>query len=197
MPRDKLKISSTKKRNFLVLLDGMKGFKKKYILRSGINASRISRIIAKAIDLFIVLILSMLFYPFGLLLALFYMGLSDSLYDGQSVGKRLMGFAVISLEDGKPCSVKQSIIRNLPILIPMGFAVIPLWGWIICSIFAVPLTLLEVYLLFKLDSGHRLGDVMADTSVIANDPNRIDLRKTQNSWFEGQKNMSPVNRSVV
>lgn len=175
----------------------MKSFRKKYLLRSGINTSRLTRLIAKAIDIFIVLILSMLFYPFGLLVALFYLGLSDALYDGQSVGKRLMGFAVISLEDGKPCSVKQSIIRNLPILIPMAFAIIPLWGWIICSILAIPLVLLEVYLLFKLDSGHRLGDVMADTTVIGNDSSRVDLRKAQSSWFNGQKNMSPVNRSVL
>lgn len=174
----------------------LKNFNKRYILRSSFNTSKFTRLIAKAIDLFIVLILSMLLYPFGLLLALFYLGLSDSLYEGQSVGKRFMGFAVISLEDGRPCSVKQSIIRNLPLLIPMAFAIIPIWGWIICSIFAVPLTLLEVYLLFKLDSGHRLGDVMADTTVIGNDPNRVDIRKATTGWFE-QKNMSPCNRSVL
>ena len=161
------------------------------------KTARITRLLAKAIDFFIVLILSMLFYPFGLLLALFYMGISDSLHDGQSVGKRYMGFSVISLEDGKPCSVKQSIIRNLPILIPMAFAIIPLWGWIFCSILAVPLILLEVYLLFKLDSGHRLGDVMADTTVIGNDPNRIDLRKAKESWFENPKKMSPCNRTSL
>ena len=170
--------------------------KRKYLLKTGINTSKVSRLLAKMVDLFIVLILSTLFYPFGLILALIYMGISDSLYDGQSVGKRLMGFAVISLEDGTPCSLKQSLIRNLPIIVPMAFAVIPLWGWIFCSILAVPLILLEVYLLFKLDSGHRLGDVMADTSVIANDPNRVDLRKAQKGWFE-EKNMSPCNRCTM
>ena len=87
--------------------------KRKYLLKTGINTSKVSRLLAKMVDLFIVLILSTLFYPFGLILALIYMGISDSLYDGQSVGKRLMGFAVISLEDGTPCSLKQSLIRNL------------------------------------------------------------------------------------
>ena len=170
--------------------------KKNYILKSGLNTARITRLIAKAIDLFIVLILSMLFYPFGLLLALFYIGVADSINGGQSVGKKVMGFSVISLEDGKPCSVKQSIIRNLPLLIPMGFAIIPLWGWIFCSILAIPLVLLEVYLLFRLDSGHRLGDVMADTTVIADDHDRVDLRKAKESWFK-EKNMSPCNRSML
>ncbi|MBC75242.1 MAG: hypothetical protein CME64_04435 [Halobacteriovoraceae bacterium] len=170
--------------------------KRKYLLKTGINTSKVTRLLAKMVDLFIVLILSTLFYPFGLILALAYLGVSDSLYDGQSVGKRLMGFAVISLEDGTPCSLKQSLIRNLPIIVPLAFAIIPLWGWIFCSILAIPLILLEVYLLFKLDSGHRLGDVMADTSVIANDPNRVDLRKAQQGWFE-EKNMSPCNRCTM
>ena len=170
--------------------------KKNYLLKSGINTARFTRLIAKAIDLFIVFILSLLFYPFGLLLAIFYIGISDSLSQGQSVGKKILGFSVISLEDGKPCTLKQSFIRNLPILVPMGFALIPLWGWIICSILTIPLILLEIYLLFKLDSGHRLGDVMADTTVIADDHNRIDLRKNKESWFE-DKNMSPCNRTMM
>lgn len=171
---------------------------RKYILRSSIRAAQISRLMAKAIDLFIVLILSMLFYPFGLILTLVYISISDSLAGGQSVGKKIMGFAVISLEDGTPCSLKQSFIRNLPIIIPLAFAIIPPWGIIFCTILLPPLMILEIYLLFRLDSGHRLGDVMADTTVIANDPNRADLRKNQQSWFKaGEKNMSPCNRTSL
>ena len=56
--------------------------------------------------------------------------------------------------------------------------------------------ILEIYLMFKLDSEHRLGDVMADTTVIANHPNQIDLRKAKESWFE-DKNMSPCNRNML
>ena len=171
--------------------------KRKYLLKSGLNTARITRLIAKGIDLFIVVILSVIFYPLGLILAIGYLALSDSLQDGQSVGKKLMGFAVISLEDGKPCTVKQSVIRNLPFLIPMCFAVIPLWGWIFCSILAVPLTLLEIYLLFRLESAHRLGDVMADTTVVSNDPDRVVLKRKGGSWFDTEKNMSPCNRSML
>jgi uncharacterized RDD family membrane protein YckC len=169
--------------------------KRKYLLRSGINTARLTRLIAKAIDLFIVLVLSMFLYPIGILLAIFYMGLSDSLHNGQSFGKRVMGFAVISLEDGQPCTVKQSIVRNLPIIVPMVFAIVPLWGWIICTLLAVPLILLEVFFLIKLDSGHRLGDVMADTSVIANDQSKLLKNSKNTSWFD--KNMSPVNRTMM
>lgn len=172
--------------------------KKKYLLRSSIRIAKMSRIIAKGIDLFIVLILAMMFYPFGLVLSLIYLAISDSLYGGQSVGKKFIGFSVISLEDGKPCTPKQSFIRNLPFLIPLTFAIIPPWGIIFCSILILPLVLLELYLLFKLDSGHRLGDVMADTTVIGNDPDRVDLRKNQESWFKNHKNgMSPCNKTLM
>ncbi|MEE2670172.1 MAG: RDD family protein [Bdellovibrionota bacterium] len=171
---------------------------RKYILNSSKNTARFSRLIAKAVDLLIVLILAMLFYPFGLLLSLFYISLSDSLYGGQSVGKRLMGFSVISLEDGQPCSVKQSIIRNLPIIAPLACAIIPPWGIIISTLLIIPSLLFETYLLFKLDSGHRLGDVMADTTVVGNDPNRVDIRKAQESWFNAaQPGVAPCNRSSL
>jgi uncharacterized RDD family membrane protein YckC len=158
--------------------------KKKYLLRSSERIALFSRLMAKGIDIFIVMILSMFFYPLGILLAAIYLAFADSLQNGQSVGKKFIGFAVISLEDGKPCSLKQSIIRNLPFLVPLCFAIIPFWGWIFSILLGVPLLLLELYLLFKLDSGHRLGDVMADTTVIANDGHRMDLRKKKRSWYD-------------
>ena len=163
---------------------------RKYLLKSTIKVARISRLIAKSIDLFIVLILSVFFYPVGIILALVYIAVSDSLQKGQSVGKKFMGFAVISLEDGKPCSLKQSAIRNLPFLIPLFFAIIPFWGWIFAVLLGIPLIILEIYLLHKLDSGHRLGDVMADTSVMANDGTAEQIKKRKDSWFDPDGQMT-------
>lgn len=157
---------------------------RKYILKSPLKTATLSRIIAKAIDLFIVLLLSLFFYPLGVIPAIIYLAVSDSLQEGQSIGKKLMGFSVLSLEDGKPCSVKQSVIRNLPLMIPLAFLIIPLWGWVLTAVLATPLCLFELYFLFKLDSGHRLGDVMADTTVIGNDQQRADLKKAEKGWFE-------------
>ena len=163
---------------------------RKYLLKSTIKVARFSRMIAKCIDLFIVLILSVFFYPVGIIIALIYMGVSDSLQNGQSVGKRFMGFAVISLEDGRPCGVKQSFVRNLPFLIPIFFAIVPLWGWIFTVLLGIPLMILEIYLLHKLDSGHRLGDVMADTSVMANDGTAEQIKKRKDSWFDPNGQMT-------
>lgn len=141
--------------------------RRKYLLKSTLKAALLSRFIAKFLDTLIVAALSLPFYPMGLLLSLVYLAISDSMLNGQSVGKRLMGFSVISQEDGSPCSFKQSTIRNLPLLIPLALALIPFWGWLLAFLLGVPLVALEIYLLCKLDSGHRIGDVMADTSVIA------------------------------
>jgi uncharacterized RDD family membrane protein YckC len=159
---------------------------KKYLLNSGLRTAKLSRVLAKAIDIFIVVILSMLFYPLGVILGVLYMSIADSFQRGQSAGKKFIGFGVLSLEDGKPCKTKQSIIRNLPFTIPILFLIIPIWGWILSIILFVPFMLLELYFIFNLDSGHRLGDVMADTTVIANDQNQQLAAQKKNSWFDAE-----------
>ncbi len=139
---------------------------KKY-LSSPVRTAIWARIFAKLIDLFIVIILIPLFYPLGLLGAIIYLSLSDSLQNGQSLGKKFVGFSVISLIDRMPCTRKQSFIRNLPFILPLSFSIIPFVGWILTLLIGIPIILFELYLVFKIDSGHRLGDVMSDTSVIA------------------------------
>lgn len=156
----------------------------KYLLKSGMKTARMARLIAKAIDLLIVGFFGLIFYPWGILISLAYLSVADSLQNGQSVGKKIIGFAVISLEDGSPCSLKQSVIRNLPFLVPLAFAIVPIWGWVLSAFFGLSLVALELYLLFTLDSGNRLGDVMADTTVVSNIEMHADVRKISRSWFD-------------
>ena len=157
---------------------------KKYLLESSLKVARFSRLLAKSIDIFIVLVVSIFFYPLGILISIGYMTLADSIQNGQSVGKKFIGFQVISLEDGSPCSIKQSFVRNLPIIVPLLFAIIPIWGVLFTFLLGVPIIALEVYLIYKLDSGHRLGDVMADTTVMANDDTLSQIKNRKTSWFE-------------
>ena len=164
---------------------------RKYLLEKAIRVAKLTRLIAKGIDLFIVLCFSIWIYPLGLILGIVYIALSDGMSNGQSAGKRFMGFAVKSLEDGAPCSYKQSIIRNLPFIIPLFLAIVPFWGWILGGILAIALVGLELYLLYNLDSGHRLGDVMADTSVMANDDNFVGVKNRKSSWFAA-KTTTPI-----
>lgn len=158
--------------------------KRRYFLKQAINRAKISRLIAKGIDLFIVLVLLVFSYPLGLILSIGYVAISDSLQNGQSVGKKFMGFQVISLEDGTPCNIKQSIIRNIPILVPLCLGVFPIIGPILAFVAAIFLLLLEIFFLFKLDSGHRLGDVMADTTVMGHDGSKlVKNKKRETTWF--------------
>lgn len=170
----------------------IKYLNRKYLLQSGPRIAKISRLIAKGVDFFLVLLLSLFFYPVGILLGLGYLVICDHLQNGQSIGKKLIGFNVVSLEDGTPCSLKQSCVRNLPFIIPLFFAIFPLWGWLFGFILGLPLIALEIYLLLKLDSGHRLGDVMADTTVIANDPEGMKISKKHESWFNSDEAGQPL-----
>ena len=156
---------------------------RKYLLEKAIKVAKLTRLIAKMVDIGIVIFFSLMFYPLGLILGIIYIALSDGMKNGQSAGKRFMGFQVKSLEDGSPCSYKQSAIRNLPFILPLTLAIVPLWGWILGGILLIFLIGLELYLLYNLDSGHRLGDVMADTSVMANDDNYVGLKKRKASLF--------------
>lgn len=163
---------------------------RKYLLEKAIRVAKLTRLIAKGIDLFIVFLFSIWIYPLGLLLGIVYIALSDGMNEGQSAGKKFMGFAVKSLEDGSPCSYKQSVVRNLPFILPLLLAVVPFWGWILGAVLGIGLVGLELYLLYNLDSGHRLGDVMADTSVMANDDNFVGVKNRKTSWFSSNTTTS-------
>lgn len=151
-------------------------FNRQIFTRKTFRVAKISRLIAKAIDLFIAAILILPFYPLGVFLAIAYMIFSDSIQNGQSIGKKFIGFSVVSVKDGKPCTLKQSAIRNLPIIVPIFFMIIPFWGWFISVIIGLPLIMLEVYLLLSLDSGYRMGDVMADTTVVVGNSGKVGVK---------------------
>lgn len=160
-----------------------KNFHRKKIMNGPLNRAKWARIIAKFIDLMLVCLAVIFFYPMGLILGIVYLAVSDSLFDGQSIGKRFMGFAVVSLIDGSSCSLKQSFLRNLPFITPFIFLIFPYLGWVMSSVFALSLIFVEVNFLFKGETSHRLGDIIADTTVIANDGTRLDLRKNKSSWL--------------
>lgn len=73
-----------------------------------------------------------------------YFVLSDALPKGQSLGKKLLGLYVVSKSTGKPCTIWQSIIRN--ILTPV-------------------LGVIDAIVILG-SSRQRLGDLMANTVVI-------------------------------
>jgi uncharacterized RDD family membrane protein YckC len=163
--------------------------KRNYFFKSSMQTHKMARLVAKAVDFFIVIILSVFLYPLGILLGIIYLCIADYIQGGQSVGKKIIGMKVISLEDGEPCSLKQSIKRNLPFIIPVSCLIVPIIGWLFAFFLGTVLVTLEIIILFKLDSGHRLGDVMADTSVVSSDHIKIKHNSDEASWLSPKKEM--------
>jgi uncharacterized RDD family membrane protein YckC len=142
---------------------------------STVKTRLIRRAVAKWVDLLVIFFLAIIFrYPIGPLLGFFYSLLADGApfkkCQGQSLGKKLMNLRVIRLVDRQPARWQDSALRNMPIGVATFFGIIPVWGWLILLFIGIPLMIMELYLMLTAASGHRLGDVMADTEVIGLDP---------------------------
>jgi uncharacterized RDD family membrane protein YckC len=138
---------------------------------SHVKVSVANRVIAKVIDILIVFALAVaLPYRIGPLLGFLYSlfadGFDRGIFHGQSVGKKVMKLQVISTITKKPATWKESALRNTPVGVATFFSLIPIWGWLILALIGIPLMLMEIYLMLRVDTGHRLGDVMGDTEVV-------------------------------
>jgi len=135
------------------------------------HATLVNRVVAKSIDIGIVFTLALILpHPLGPLLGFAYSLLADGInrgaFKGQSVGKKLMKLQVVHQSTRKPATFRESALRNAPVGVATFFAIIPFWGWIILALIGLPLMLVEIYLMARVEAGHRLGDVMGDTEVI-------------------------------
>ena len=120
-----------------------------------VPANTTSRVLAAVIDVFIGMLAGFVagFFTAGIggLVGLVYGVVRDGLFDGRSVGKKLMGIRVVSLADGSPCTVQQSAVRHV-------VSVIPCVG----QIYAI----VEVVKLLSDAQKRRFGDYWAGTLVI-------------------------------
>jgi len=113
-----------------------------------------ARLIAWGVDLLIGLGLGALFNGLGWLASAAYWLLRDGFFEGQSIGKRLMGLKVLVKQAGTRCTFRESILRNLLWVIP-----------VINVVMAVSC----VYLLYlaKPPRDRHWGDRLADTVVVS------------------------------
>jgi uncharacterized RDD family membrane protein YckC len=88
--------------------------------------------------------------------------IGDGLFDGRSLGKKLIGLKVLSAETDKSCTFKDSIIRNSIFGIGYLLYKIPWFGWI----FIVIVSIFEFIILLGSKEGMRLGDEIAKTKVV-------------------------------
>jgi len=94
-----------------------------------------------------------------------YMLVKDGLFEGQSLGKKIMKLQVVTGEGGQAdymVSVKRNAIFAVPILI----MIIPVLGWLIAPILSLVIVIIEVMKILNDPVGRRLGDNWAETQVI-------------------------------
>jgi len=86
------------------------------------------RIIAWLIDAAIIVGLVILFEGLGRLAGAGYLLVRDGLFEGQSLGKRIMGLKVVAHRQRLQCTVLDSIVRNLLWVVPLANVVMGLTG---------------------------------------------------------------------
>jgi uncharacterized RDD family membrane protein YckC len=131
-----------------------------------LNPVILNRLVGKAIDLIIVIALASVIYPAGPLAAFLYILIGDGFQKGRSLGKRIVGLRVVNTITGKPADFKDSIVRNSTVAVPVLFFMIPVLGWALWIVIGIPILVIEVYLMTRLELHARLGDTMADTKVL-------------------------------
>ena len=109
------------------------------------------RVWAWCIDLLICLGLGMLFSAAGWIVSTAYWLCRDGLFDGQSIGKRLMELKVLVQPGRTRCTLKASALRNLLWVLPLVNVVMGLTGF---------------HHLFHDPHGRHWGDRLAGTVVV-------------------------------
>ena len=126
------------------------------------KANTLNRYLAKFIDVLIAVGLSKLLPPVGFFAGLLYIIIADGFFEGQSIGKKLIGLRAIVLAEGKKAGFREAIIRNIPFAIAYTLCLIPYVGWLL----AIIIIGLEGILVIGNEKGLRIGDEIAKTQVV-------------------------------
>ena len=109
------------------------------------------RFIAWLLDGLMVIGLGMWFGNLGWLASIAYWLARDGLFDGQSIGKRLMGLKVIVQPTQTRCTLRESAIRNVLWIVPVLNVLMAVSG--LCALLTRP-------------PERHWGDRLADTQVV-------------------------------
>lgn len=135
------------------------------------RAELTTRAVAGLVDLLLIIGLARLPDVIGFLSATGYLLIRDGLFDRRSIGKKLIGLRVLSSEDSAPATTyRESIIRNVPLVLAYFLFLIPYAGWILG-----PLALgVEGLTALGDKAGMRIGDMLARTQVVLDIPVRAE-----------------------
>lgn len=126
------------------------------------RAGLLVRTVAKILDLILIAAVVEVVPKAGFFAGLAYLLIGDGLFDGRSVGKKLIGIRVVSADTHSPCTFKESILRNSTFGAGYLLSKIVWIGWI----FIAAIALFEFVLLIGSKEQKRLGDEIAKTIVI-------------------------------
>jgi uncharacterized RDD family membrane protein YckC len=128
------------------------------------------RLLARFIDFLIGAAFCLVLFPVGVLMGATYIAIADGLFNGQSLGKRIIGLKVVRAADGGPITFKDSLIRNSMYAVIYLFYLIPYLRWVLIPTVGLIIVAFEVYYLIVDLNGFRVGDLAADTRVIDDPP---------------------------
>lgn len=129
------------------------------------RARYLARLVGKAADLIVALSLWHIPGAAGVLACLFYILTCDAFPGGRSPGKLLTGLKVVRL-DREPMDYQASMVRNLPVAVPVLLYLIPAIGPLLAYTLGAGVLLVEAYLGFYDPEGQRAGDTVAETLVV-------------------------------
>jgi len=128
------------------------------------RAGLLLRTAAKILDFILIAAVMEIIPKAGFFAGIAYLLLSDGLFDGRSIGKKIIRLHVVSSTNNMPCTFKDSILRNSTLAVGFGLSVVPWIGWIFFTIVLA----LEFILVLGSSERKRLGDEIAKTLVLEN-----------------------------
>lgn len=124
------------------------------------GAGLLLRAVAKILDFIIIYAALEIVPKAGFFAGLAYLLIGDGLFEGKSLGKKLIGLRVVSADRITPCTFRDSILRNS--IFGFGFIFYNWIGWTLVIIIAF----LEFIFLLGSNNSTRIGDEVAKTIVL-------------------------------
>jgi uncharacterized RDD family membrane protein YckC len=126
------------------------------------RAGLLLRTVSKVLDFILIAAAAEVLPKAGFYAGLAYLLIGDGLFDGRSVGKKIVGLRVVSVPSNTGCTFRDSILRNSTFGAGFIFYKVLWFGWLFLVIVAV----LEFIILLGSKEKMRLGDEIAKTIVI-------------------------------
>ena len=126
------------------------------------RAGLLVRTVAKILDFIIVATAAEIVPKAGFYAGLAYLLIGDGFFDGRSLGKKLVGVRVVSAGTLRPCTFRDSILRNSIFGVGYLLSRVLWFGWI----FILLVSAFEFIVLIGSKDRMRLGDEIAKTLVL-------------------------------